>query len=32
MKADDTELRIRFGDKWDAWAAKVRYMIIPGVL
>ena len=32
MKAEDGELRIRFGDKWDAWAAKVRYMIIPGVL
>ena len=32
MKAEDEELRIRFGDKWDAWAAKVRYMIIPGVL
>ena len=32
MKAEDKDLRIRFGDKWDAWAAKVRYMIIPGVV
>ena len=32
MKAEDRELRVRFGEKWDAWAAKVRYMIIPGVI
>ncbi|KAF8661395.1 hypothetical protein AX14_007255, partial [Amanita brunnescens Koide BX004] len=31
MKAEDIALRRRFGDEWDAWAAKVRYMIIPGV-
>ena len=32
MKAEDRVLQRRFGDKWDAWAAKVRYMIIPGIL
>ena len=32
MKAEDRALRRRFGDKWDVWAAKVRYMIIPGIL
>ena len=32
MKAEDGALRKRFGDEWDAWAARVRYMIIPGIL
>ena len=32
MEAEDRALRRRFGDKWDAWAAKVRYMIFPGVM
>ncbi len=32
MKAEDRELRRRFGEKWDTWVTKVRYMIIPGVI
>jgi len=32
MKAEDRELRKRFGEKWDTWAMEVRYMIIPGVI
>lgn len=32
MNAEDRILRKEFGDKWDAWAARVRYMVIPGVL
>ena len=32
MRGEDRELRKRFGDEWDAWAAKVRYMMIPGIL
>jgi len=32
MKAEDRELRRRFGEKWDTWATEVRYMIIPGVI
>ena len=32
MMAEDRVLRRQFGDKWDAWAARVRYMIIPGIL
>ena len=32
MRAEDRELRGRFGDKWDAWAANVRYMAIPGII
>ena len=32
MKAEDKVLRGRFGDKWDAWATRVRYMIIPGII
>ena len=32
MRAEDRALRKRFGDEWDAWAAKVRYMMIPGIL
>ena len=31
MKAEDRALRRQFGDGWDAWAARVRYMIIPGI-
>ena len=31
MKDEDRALRRRFGDEWDAWAAKVRYMLIPGL-
>ena len=32
MKAEDRALRRQFGDKWDSWAARVRYMIIPGII
>ncbi len=32
MNAEEKALRKEFGDKWDAWAARVRYMVIPGVL
>ena len=32
MKTEDSAMRKRFGDEWDAWAARVRYMIIPGIL
>ncbi len=32
MVAEDKALRKQFGDKWDAWAARVRYGIIPGIL
>ena len=32
MKAEDRILQRQFGDKWDAWAARVRYKIIPGIL
>ncbi|KAI0265799.1 hypothetical protein BC834DRAFT_955012 [Gloeopeniophorella convolvens] len=29
--AEDALLRKQFGAEWDAWAARVRYRIIPGV-
>ena len=32
MKTEDRAMRKRFGDEWDAWAARVCYMIIPGIL
>jgi protein-S-isoprenylcysteine O-methyltransferase Ste14 len=32
MAAEDKALRKQFGDKWDAWATRVRYRIIPGIL
>ncbi len=32
MRAEDRALRKRFEERWEAWAATVRYMIIPGVL
>ena len=32
MKAEDRAMRRQFGEEWDAWAARVRYMIIPGIL
>jgi len=32
MVAEDKALRKRFGNKWDAWAARVRYRIVPGIL
>lgn len=32
MKAEDGELSRQFGEKWNTWATKVRYMIIPGVV
>ncbi len=32
MKKEDGELSRQFGEKWDTWATKVRYMIVPGVL
>ncbi len=32
MVEEDEALRKRFGDKWDAWAARVRYRIVPGIL
>ena len=32
MKVEDRAMRRQFRDKWDAWAARVRYMLIPGIL
>ena len=32
MRVEDRAMRRQFRDKWDAWAARVRYMIIPGIL
>lgn len=32
MNVEDRALRKQFGGRWDAWAATVRYMIIPRVL
>ena len=32
MVAEDRAMRKQFGDKWDAWAARVRYRIVPGIL
>jgi protein-S-isoprenylcysteine O-methyltransferase Ste14 len=32
MKAEDRALQRQFGDRWDTWEARVRYMIIPGIL
>jgi protein-S-isoprenylcysteine O-methyltransferase Ste14 len=31
MQDEDEALRKRFGEEWEAWAAKVRYMLIPGL-
>ena len=32
MRVEDRAMRSQFQDKWDAWAARVRYMIIPGIV
>ncbi|KIK81038.1 hypothetical protein PAXRUDRAFT_833134 [Paxillus rubicundulus Ve08.2h10] len=30
--AEDSELRKRFGEEWDAYAARVKFWLIPGLL
>ncbi|PFH50453.1 hypothetical protein AMATHDRAFT_145005, partial [Amanita thiersii Skay4041] len=32
IKEEDGVLRKQFGNQWDAWAAKVPYVLLPGVI
>lgn len=32
MYVEDRELRARFGKKWDDWASRVPYALVPGIV
>ncbi|KIJ69792.1 hypothetical protein HYDPIDRAFT_22956 [Hydnomerulius pinastri MD-312] len=31
MRAEDEVMKAAFGQEWDRWASKVKYMLIPGI-